>query len=87
MMSKFSFEPTPRPPETTLLALCRSGRSLLPCFSSTKRVCVGRVASTASASIGALLAPVAAAGHEAERIVATTVWAASASTVMIALPA
>ena len=57
MMSKFSFEPTPRPPETTLLALCRSGRSLLPCFSSTKRVCVGSAASMVSASTGALLAP------------------------------
>lgn len=43
MIWKFSFEPTPRPPETTCLALCRLGRSLLRCCSSTKRVWVGWV--------------------------------------------
>ena len=41
MIAKFSAEPTPRPPETTLEALCRSGRSLDPCASSTKRVWFG----------------------------------------------
>ena len=46
MILKFSAEPTPRPPETTRRALCRSGRSDLPAARPTKRVWVGSAAST-----------------------------------------
>ncbi|KAG1246856.1 hypothetical protein G6F66_015576 [Rhizopus arrhizus] len=86
MTLKFSSEPTPRPPETTRLALCRSGRSLAPAARPTKRVWVGSGASTLAASTAAL-PPWAASGQDAARTVATTTWSAGASTVMIALPA
>ena len=86
MILNASAEPSARPPETTLEALCRSGRSLLPLCRPLKRVCVGRATSTVAASIAAL-PPVPVAGHEAGRTVATTVRSAGAVTEMIALPA
>ena len=49
MIAKFSLEPSARPPETTFDALCRSGRSLLPCASSTKRVWLGNAIITVQA--------------------------------------
>ena len=85
-MRKFSSEPTPRPPDTTRRALCRSGRSELPAARPTQRVCVGRAAS-ADADCTLALPPLAASGQEAVRTVATTVCPGGASTVTIALPA
>ncbi len=86
MIENASDEPSARPPLTTLPALCRSGRSDLPCCSETKRVCEGRAASTDAASTAAL-PPLPAAGQEAVRTVPTTAIDAGASTVMMALPA
>ena len=73
-------------PETTVPALCRSGRSLLPAARPLKRVWVGRATSTVAASIAAL-PPWPVAGHEAGRTVATTVRSLGAVTEMMALPA
>ncbi len=86
MTWKFSAEPTPRPPDTTRAALCRSGRSDLPAARPAKRVCVGRATSSARARTAAL-PPCPAAGQEATRTVATTGLSAGVPTVTMAFPA
>src|SRR5690606_41480605 len=86
MILKFSADPTPRPPETTRLALCRSGRSDSALARSLNRVWVGSSVCTSAASIAAL-PPLPASDHEAVRTVATTVLPAGASTVVNALRA
>ena len=86
MSLKFSLLASARPPETTLAAVCRSGRSLFAWVCDTKRVWVGSATLTLAALTGALPPP-AAASNEAVRTVATTFWSLAATTVMIALPA
>ncbi len=86
MTLKFSELPRARPPETTLVADCSSGRSDFWASSLMKRVWVGRATSTVVFSTGAEpLEPTAV--KEARRMVATTAGAAGASTVTMALPA
>ena len=84
-MEKFSAEPNARPPETTREAACKSGRSDLPCCRLNTCECVFAAAAVADSMLA--LPPVAAAAHDAARMVATTVRPAGASTVMMALPA
>ncbi len=86
MSWKFSALPSARPPEITLAADCRSGRSLLAALNATKRVCVGTATSRLTVSTGAEPPP-AAASNEAVRMVATTLASAASSTVTMALPA
>ena len=55
MILKFSAEPTPRPPETTRCALCRSGRSLLALLPVRRSACASAASRRrVSASTGAL---------------------------------
>ena len=84
MIAKFSSDPTPRPPETTILALVSSGRSEAATLSSTQDESPGSAAAGA-VSIGAgACSPVAA--KLAPRTV-TTFFASEDCTVWTALPA
>ena len=75
-----------RPPEITLLALCRSGRSPPAAVRPTNFVCVGKVAFEVTLSTWAE-PPAPAASNDAMRMVATILLPAATSTVVMALPA
>ena len=83
--SNCSFDFKPRPPDTTLSAVARSGRSLLVKFSEIQVVGQGALGSMPS-SIGVDADPKGAAAKAVPRIVITLIesedW-----TVRIALPA
>ena len=84
MMAKFSSEPTPRPPETTILAEASSGRSEAATLSSTQAEVPGS-APPPAVSIGqGACSPVAS--KLAPRTV-TTFFASLDCTVWMALPA
>src|SRR5882757_192538 len=78
--------PRARPPDTTLDAVCKSGRSFLAADTEMKRVWVGSSTLRDDFSTGAE-PPVGAASNEALRTVPTILEAGSVSTVTIALPA
>ena len=86
MSLKASLLASARPPEITLLALCRSGRSPPAAASDTKRVCAGSAALGVTASTLAV-PPLATASNDAMRMVATIFVPAATSTVVMALPA
>ncbi len=84
MIAKFSSDPTPRPPETTIFALVSSGRSDAATLSSTQEA---RPAAVAPETFSTGAAPPAAtAAKFAVRTVKTFTLSAD-FTVWIALPA
>ena len=74
-----------RPPETTLAAVCRSGRSERADDTEMKRVWVAGTAATLTASMGAGTTATPAASKEAIRTVAMIFVPAATSTVVMAL--
>ena len=84
MIAKFSSEPTPRPPETTIRAEVSSGRSEAATLSSTQAERPGSAAAGAVSIGQGACSPVAA--KLAPRTV-TTFFGSALCTVWMALPA
>ena len=87
MILKLSALPSARPPETTRVADCRSGRPVAAPERDTKRVCEGSATPRSDLLDRRVATELAAASNEATRTVATTGASAGTSTVRIALPA
>ena len=82
---KFSAEPMPRPPDTTILAPASSGRSLLATSRDTNALLP--VSATAVTDSTAAEPPVAGAASNAVVRTVSTFTASALCTVAIALPA